>query len=182
MTESKAPEGGRQQVAGPSEGRRTFFRRMTALAMSIVGLGLAVPLVGYVVSPALKRKEGQWTDIGAVDGLPVAEPAQLEYVTTARDGYMESRVRKAVWAVKQADGHVTVYSPTCTHLGCGYTWNPAEQRFECPCHLSKFSVSGEVLGGPAPRPLDRLPSKIEQGRLLVIYKEFKAGLSRSVEL
>jgi menaquinol-cytochrome c reductase iron-sulfur subunit len=172
----------REALEQPPEGRRGFFRRMTAFAVSIIGLGLAVPLAGYVVSPALTRREGQWTDIGPVDRLPVGEPTQLEYVTTARDGYMESRVRKAVWAVKQRDGEITVYSPMCTHLGCGYTWDAADQRFECPCHLSKFSVSGEVLGGPAPRPLDRLPSKVEQGRLFIIYKEFKAGLPRSVAL
>lgn len=178
---SSRPEGRCAQMV-PDPGRRTFFRRMTALALSLVGLGLAVPLVGYVVSPALKRREGQWTDVGPVDALRTGEPTQLEYVTTARDGYMESRVRKALWTVKQDDGQVVVYSPMCTHLGCGYTWDAADRRFECPCHLSKFSISGEVIGGPAPRPLDRLPSKIEQGRLLVIYKEFKAGLPRKVEL
>jgi menaquinol-cytochrome c reductase iron-sulfur subunit len=172
----------REALQQPPEGRRGFFRRMTAFAVSVIGLGLAVPLAGYVVSPALKRREGQWTDIGPVDRLPDGEPAQLEYVTTARDGYMESRIRKAVWAVKQGEGGVTVYAPMCTHLGCGYTWDPADRRFECPCHLSNFSISGEVLGGPAPRPLDRLPSKVENGRLLIVYKEFKAGLPRQVEL
>ncbi|ALA60345.1 ubiquinol-cytochrome c reductase iron-sulfur subunit [Nitrospira moscoviensis] len=172
----------REALQQTPEGRRGFFRRMTAFAVSVIGLGLAVPLAGYVVSPALKRREGQWTDIGPVDRLPDGEPAQLEYVTTARDGYMESRIRKAVWAVKQGEGGVTVYAPMCTHLGCGYTWDPVDRRFECPCHLSKFSISGEVLGGPAPRPLDRLPSKVENGRLLIVYKEFKAGLPRQVEL
>lgn len=163
-------------------GRRTFFRRLTALALSVVGLGLAVPLVGSLISPAFRRKEGQWTDVGPVEPLPVGEPKQLEYVTSTRDGYMESRVRKALWTVKQPSGEVVVYSSLCTHLGCGYTWDAADRRFECPCHLSKFAITGEVIGGPAPRPLDQLPSKVENGRLLVIYKEFKAGLPRKVEL
>ena len=155
---------------------------MIAFVASVIGLGLAIPLAGYVVSPALKRREARWTDIGPVDQLTAGNPKQLEYVTTARDGYMESRIRKAVWAVKGSDGEVVVYSPMCTHLGCGYTWDAGDGRFECPCHLSKFSVSGEVIGGPAPRPLDRLPSRVENGRLLIIYKEYKAGLSKKVEL
>ncbi|HEU4684225.1 MAG TPA: ubiquinol-cytochrome c reductase iron-sulfur subunit [Nitrospira sp.] len=154
---------------------------MIAFAASVIGLGLAIPLAVYVASPALKRREAQWTDIGAVDQVG-AEPKQLEYVTTVRDGYMVSRIRKAVWAFKRPDGDVVVYSPLCTHLGCGYAWNGAEHRFECPCHLSKFSISGEVIGGPAPRPLDRLPSRVENGRLLILYKEFKAGLPKKVEL
>jgi menaquinol-cytochrome c reductase iron-sulfur subunit len=45
-----------------------------------------------------------------------------------------------------------------------------------------FDLNGAVLGGPAPRPLDRLPVKIDNGRLYVIYKEFKAGLPKSMEL
>jgi len=166
----------------PAEGRRKFFGRVIAFAASLIGVGLAIPLAGYVASPALRRREGRWVDVGSVDELTVGEPKQLEYVTTARDGYMESRIRKAVWAVKRGDGEVTAYSPICTHLGCGYTWDSVDGRFECPCHGSKFSVAGEVIGGPAPRPLDRLPSRVENGRLLVVYKEFKAGLPRKVEL
>lgn len=168
--------------AGPDSTRRSFFGWVSAAAAAVIALGLAVPLVGYVVSPALKRREESWTDVGPAAALPERDPVQLEYVTSTREGYMETRVRKAVWAVKQQDGQVTVYSPTCTHLGCGYSWKAAERRFECPCHLSKFDLDGRVLGGPAPRPLDRLPVKIEEGRLFVVYKEFKAGLPRAVEL
>ena len=95
---------------------------------------------------------------------------------------MQSQTHKAVWAVKQADDRVTVFSPMCTHLGCGYRWEDADHKFKCPCHGSVYDASGKVLDGPAPRPLDVLPSKIEDGMLFVIYKEFKAGLRKSVEL
>jgi len=164
------------------ESRRTFFRRVIRWAASVIGIGLAVPLAGYVASPALRQRESHWADIGSVADLPIGVPTQLEYVMSLRDGYMESRVRKAVWAVKRENGEVIAYTAMCTHLGCGYTWDSTDGRFECPCHGSKFSVDGEVIGGPAPRPLDRLPSRIENGRLLIVYKEFKAGLPRQVEL
>ena len=95
---------------------------------------------------------------------------------------MEARSQKAVWVVKQPQGAVKVFSPICTHLGCGYRWDDTEKKFLCPCHGSSFDVNGRVLGGPAPRPLDELPTKIEAGRLLVMYKDFKSGLRESVEL
>jgi menaquinol-cytochrome c reductase iron-sulfur subunit len=95
---------------------------------------------------------------------------------------METKAHKAVWAVKQADGQVTVFSPLCTHLGCGYRWDDPDRKFKCPCHGSIYDATGKVLGGPAPRHLDVLPSKVENGKLFVIYKEFKAGLPNSVEL
>lgn len=42
----------------------------------------------------------------------------------------------------------------CTHLGCIYRWEPTNDRFECPCHGSKFLRSGARIGGPARRNLD----------------------------
>ncbi len=98
-----------------------------------------------------------------------------------RDGWKETKMTKVVWTVKGSNEDVTVYSPICPHLGCGYRWSEGENKFKCPCHGSVFSIKGEVLAGPAPRPLDVLPSKIENGRLLVKYKQFKSGLNRPVE-
>ena len=43
----------------------------------------------------------------------------------------------------------------CTHLGCIYDWNQANQRFECPCHGSKYRLDGRRVESPAPRNLDR---------------------------
>ncbi len=166
----------------PVGSRRTFFRWVTAGIAGLIGTGLAIPLVGYLISPALKRRERPWVDVGSIDDVPVGEPKQLEHVTTIRDGYLESRSHKAIWAVKRSDGAVTVFSPMCTHLGCGYRWVGEEKQFKCPCHGSVFDIDGRVLAGPAPRPLDRLPSKVENGRLLVVFKEFKSGVPEVVEL
>ena len=166
----------------PVGSRRKFFLWVTRAVVGLIGTSLAVPLVKYVISPALKRRDKPWVAVGEVGELTAGQPKQLEYVATIRDGYLEAKTHKAVWAVKQSDGQVTVFSPMCTHLGCGYHWDGEERKFKCPCHGSVYDVSGNVLHGPAPRHLDVLPSKIENGRLLVMYKEFKAGLPESVEL
>ena len=44
----------------------------------------------------------------------------------------------------------------CTHLGCIYDWQRVNNRFECPCHGSKFQKDGTYIEGPAPRSLDRM--------------------------
>ncbi len=44
---------------------------------------------------------------------------------------------------------------TCTHLGCLCEWSDITGRFECPCHGSKFEMTGDCIDGPAPRGLDR---------------------------
>ncbi len=181
-TGEEQPEGLVPGLSTPVGTRRTFFRWVTGAAASLIGLGLAIPLIGYVMSPAWKRREQPWVVVGEADDLPVGVPAQLDYVQTVQDGWMQSQTHKAVWAVKQADETITVFSPICTHLGCGYRWDDADRKFKCPCHGSVYGPDGKVLGGPAPRGLDVLPSKVEEGKLLVVYKEFKAGLSKSVEL
>ena len=107
-------------------------------------------------------------DVADVDELSVGEPKQLEYVATVQDGYLQTKTHKAVWAIKQADGQVTVFSPMCTHLGCGYHWDATDRKFKCPCHGSGFFKSGLNFEGPAPRPLDRFKIAVgEDGQLVV---------------
>ncbi|MGW5924887.1 Rieske 2Fe-2S domain-containing protein [Streptomyces anulatus] len=46
------------------------------------------------------------------------------------------------------------WSPArCTQPGCPVSFNEAETTWECPCHGSRFGIDGEVLHGPALRPL-----------------------------
>jgi len=42
----------------------------------------------------------------------------------------------------------------CVHLGCLYKWVPTNDRFECPCHGSKYLPTGARIDGPARRNLD----------------------------
>lgn len=55
----------------------------------------------------------------------------------------------------------------CTHLGCAVPWVEEEKQFHCPCHGSLFNEKGEVIGGPAPRPLDTFPITIKSGEVWV---------------
>lgn len=56
-------------------------------------------------------------------------------------------------AYKDHQGKVHLVKPTCTHMGCDVNWNDAERSWDCPCHGSRFSYTGEVLEGPAVEPL-----------------------------
>lgn len=60
-----------------------------------------------------------------------------------------------VAAYRDEHGSLSVVSAVCTHLGCMLHWNGAEKSWDCPCHGSRFDVDGEVLEGPALRPLAR---------------------------
>jgi len=53
------------------------------------------------------------------------------------------------------EGVLHAVSLRCTHLGCLLRFNSAETSWDCPCHGSRFDVDGNVLEGPAVRPLER---------------------------
>jgi cytochrome b6-f complex iron-sulfur subunit len=56
-------------------------------------------------------------------------------------------------------GLVALYR-VCVHLGCLYAWVDSTDRFECPCHGSKYHLDGTYIEGPAPRDLDRFVVKL----------------------
>jgi nucleotide-binding universal stress UspA family protein/nitrite reductase/ring-hydroxylating ferredoxin subunit len=67
-------------------------------------------------------------------------------------GVIERRGEKLAVYVDD-DGMQHLMSARCTHLGCTVGWNAGEHTFDCPCHGSRYSPIGEVINGPAARPL-----------------------------
>ena len=169
-------------LSTPVGTRRSFFSWVTTFIASFIGLSLTIPFTGYVVFPAFRRQKKEWVSVGQVHDLPVGQPKSLDYTVTIKDGWHETKSTKGIWAIKHSENEVTVFSPICPHLGCGFRWDGPDRLFKCPCHGSIYDLNGEVKGGPAPRPLDPLPTKVENGELLVIYKEYKSGLPDQVEL
>jgi Rieske Fe-S protein len=107
-----------------------------------------------------------------------ASPVVLEKVYQGKDMEFLGDDRKVIWTNKK-DIPYLAFSGKCPHLGCAYKWRKHKvlgQVFLCPCHLSIYDASGQVLDGPAPRPLDLLPIQVSaSGEVQIIDMEFKAG-------
>lgn len=57
---------------------------------------------------------------------------------------------------RDTEGTCHIVDSTCTHMGCEVEWNSGDRTWDCPCHASRFSITGEVLEGPAVEPLRKI--------------------------
>jgi nitrite reductase/ring-hydroxylating ferredoxin subunit len=62
--------------------------------------------------------------------------------------------RRGVWLIRDDRGWYGLVN-VCTHLGCQPAFDPKMRILICPCHGSRFDLQGNVLKGPAARPLQR---------------------------
>jgi len=68
--------------------------------------------------------------------------------------------------VRNATGF-TALSLVCPHLGC--TVEPQPDGFTCPCHGSRFDLSGKVMRGPAGKALSVLRVETEADGKLHLF-------------
>ncbi|MEB2781987.1 Rieske (2Fe-2S) protein [Algoriphagus sp. C2-6-M1] len=55
--------------------------------------------------------------------------------------------------VVNVGGSYRALTSICTHSACDRNWTFTNSKFTCTCHGSEFDTSGNVLQGPAIRPL-----------------------------
>lgn len=87
--------------------------------------------------------------------------SQVDAKTLANDqGAIISVDGERKGAYKDGQGELHLIDTTCTHLGCEVEWNNGERTWDCPCHGSRFSYTGDVLEGPAEKPLKKYDYKL----------------------
>lgn len=79
-----------------------------------------------------------------------------------------------VWIVHSEEGIYALWA-RCTHLGCTPNWFQAESRFRCPCHGSNYTTQGDVIAGPAPKPLYRCGIRLLASGEILIDKSVLEG-------
>jgi nitrite reductase/ring-hydroxylating ferredoxin subunit len=70
-------------------------------------------------------------------------------------------------AIASVGGALYAFGDTCTHQGCSLAEGDLEGTVvTCPCHGSRFNVTtGDVLHGPARKPVRSYPVRLESGTL-----------------
>jgi len=155
MTEAAAPIPAGASGSLPLS-RREFLYYLWGVSMAVAIAGAT----GATIWFALPRfKEGEF---GGVVTIPVGEVPPPD---SSPVPYSQGRF----WLVNIGEQTISdprqpsVYPVTpgvkalymvCVHLGCLYKWVETQDRYECPCHGSKYLKSDARIDGPARRNLD----------------------------
>jgi cytochrome b6-f complex iron-sulfur subunit len=133
--------------------RRYFLEIVGLGSIAITAAGTALLTVEYL-SPNVLLDPSPTFKAGPVDGYTPNSVTKLK--------------EEKVYIVRAKEGYFYALSDVCTHLGCITNWLPDEGLIACPCHGSRFNMEGNVVHGPAPRPLERyLITLNDQGQLVV---------------
>ena len=134
------------------------------LPSSLIGCSESTP-TATASAPASSPTTATATVAAAPSGTfkVIGTVAQLE-----KDKVLVSSDKKIAVVSNPNDAtKVLAVNAACTHKGCVVVWNSANKEFVCPCHDAKFAADGAVRQGPADKPLQSFPAKIENGQVLV---------------
>ncbi len=161
-----------KKVSSPTLSRRDFSKIVMTFLGSIMGAIVGFPLIGYIISPALKAQEvDDWVSLGPLEGYPIGMPKLFSFTRTKINGWERTTNSFGVFVMRKSASEMSVYSNVCTHLSCRVNWSDDEQAYLCPCHDAQFDVNGDVIYGPPPRPMDEYEFKIEDGNILIHLTE-----------
>lgn len=116
--------------------RRDFLGLVAFGTAILASIGALAASLRFVKADVYSEESKKFK-IGKVENFPVNTIKKID--------------DKNVFIFSNDDG-IHAISAICTHLGCIISL--AEFGFQCPCHGSRFSSEGNVIGGPAPRPLE----------------------------
>lgn len=157
-----------KKASSPTLSRRDFSKIVMTFLGSIMGAVIGLPIIGYIISPALKVQEvDDWVSLGALDGYPIGIPTLFSFTRSKINGWERTTSSFGVFVLRKSTSDLKVYSNVCTHLSCRVSWNEEESAYLCPCHDASFDIDGEIIYGPPPRPMDQYEFKIEEGNILI---------------
>ena len=72
-------------------------------------------------------------DAGDITKLQPKTPVELIFRKNRVDGWKITSEKQTAWVVKLSDQKIVAFGPQCTHLGCAYHWDEAQDRsFSAP--------------------------------------------------
>ena len=146
-------------AAVPGMNRREFLYYVWGASMALFTLQFTGLFIWFAIP---RFREGEFggsfrvsvNEIPGINAPPSNHPDGRFWLVNLDTEEPNERMYPAGGDRLPIKGVAAIYK-VCTHLGCIYAWNETNERFECPCHGSKYRLDGRRIEDPAPRTLDR---------------------------
>ena len=133
--------------------RKEFINRCMMLAAGCVSVDV---LAGCTSLPIVSHVRD-----GSKAIVTKSSFADKEYVLIEVD-----ELPAPVFISRQNEEEYAAVLLKCTHRGCQV--QPAGEIMECPCHGSRYSRTGSVIRGPAPKDLVQYPTEVTGDSIRVL--------------
>lgn len=148
--------------------RRKFLSVATWAIGVLIGAGMGIPAIAYLIGPALEQTEEQgWIPLGSASKVELGTPTLFKARVERKTGWIVNEEELSIYVFTDNGRDFLAMSNICTHLGCRVRWIGEREQFFCPCHNGIFDKEGGVVAGPVPRPLDRYEVKVEDGQMYI---------------
>ena len=139
-----------------SEISRRDFMNLIKKGLAATGLtALLAPFLAYFYPPSLEETPTDPVRVGTVDDIPPGEGITIPF-------------GRYPALVINTDKGLRAYSAVCTHFACICKWDKEDNVIHCPCHEGFFEpYEGEVISGPPPSPLGKIPLTITDGEIFI---------------
>jgi Rieske Fe-S protein len=157
-----------ESVRAAKHSRRVFLFKLSLLVNGVVGAVMAVPIIGYLLGPAVKKGDyDSWVTLGALNDFPEGETRLVNYrnpVTTRWDGQTGDL---PCWVRRISGTTFQVFAINCAHLGCPVRWFAQSKLFLCPCHGGAYYADGSRASGPPERGMFEYEHKVIGDKLMI---------------
>lgn len=122
--------------------RRTFLDTILGLGFVSTALSFLYPVWRYVIPPASAEP--------ATDSVVAGKAADFR----ANSGALVKFGARPAILVRTPEGDFRAFTAVCTHLDCTVQYRAETSQIWCACHNGLYDLSGHVVSGPPPRPLE----------------------------
>ena len=168
-THDAARDAPRTANEGAAHSRRAFLFKLSLALNAAIGAVLAVPLVGYLLGPALRKSSsvGAWIALGSIHDFPVGETRLAEFRSPVAGFDDGDTAKVACWVRHISTREFQVFAINCAHLGCPVRWFAQSRLFLCPCHGGAYYEDGSRASGPPERGLFQYRYRLDGDTLAI---------------
>lgn len=154
--------------AADGEARRRFLSRLCVALSSLAAAAVAIPVVGFIFTPLIRRVPSQWRTVASAGSLKVGETVEVSFLDASPLAWSGVTAKTAAWLRRESETGFVAFSVNCTHLGCPVRWLPDADLFLCPSHGGVYYKDGQVASGPPPHALFRYQTRVVNGDVQIM--------------